>query len=383
MIPYNVDFFDFYSGSTIANVHHDVVHNISISDDYLSLPNSSVTINKTTNVKKNQLIYIEKDDFNFSGLVTEVASNDYQTTVTFGSFLNVFKQSVLIDVKKQSEYTTSGSLETFIYELIKKFWINTIDSLQNIKTFNLKKFGTTTNWSFGIKPNEEEGQYAIVDFYDSIISPALSKYNVPIKFVPNFDTMKLDVIIGFEQKPPKLYIDADQDNIYLDTLTLHDSSTTTNKLIVYNTENYDEYTTYFLHNDDNRTYTTGNYNRITPVVVAMTTATPVEEVKDDDGNITQEGVTFTQAAKEAADNEFSGIQWNNLIELNVALNDQQVRPLELEYGQEVVIYNETNGDGLKHGYTSVLTGKTISDRVELIFGTVRLDLTSVLKIGGK
>ena len=62
-----------------------------------------------------------------------------------------------------------------------------------------------------------------------------------------------------------------------------------------------------------------------------------------------------------------------MIELTVTKNDTLVKPYALDIGQVVNIISKGNV------YTSILTGKAISDRTQLTFGTIRLDLTKIIK----
>lgn len=86
--------------------------------------------------------------------------------------------------------------------------------------------------------------------------------------------------------------------------------------------------------------------------------------------------TFEDAAADQAYSQFAGRTWTNLIELTVGLDDALINPLDLKFGQTVqVIHN-----GME--YTSIFTGKKFSTTMTLTFGTVRMDLTKQLKMGG-
>ena len=56
-----------------------------------------------------------------------------------------------------------------------------------------------------------------------------------------------------------------------------------------------------------------------------------------------------------------------------AVDASLIHPEDMEFGQVVKIVS----DGTE--YTSILTGKEISETYKLIFGTVRLDLTKILR----
>lgn len=82
---------------------------------------------------------------------------------------------------------------------------------------------------------------------------------------------------------------------------------------------------------------------------------------------------FIEKAHDKAYQTFSKNKYDNLIELEVAVDDDMVNPMKLKVGQVVNIVNE----GVS--YTSILSGREIEDTTTLIFGTIRLELTKTLK----
>lgn len=354
MTQYNVDFFDL----SLTCIHHDITNSFSVDDDYLSPSTSSITIAKTNKLAKNNLIYIQ-GLYDFFGVITELEDDDYTTTVSFEPYINLFNQNVLIDTNNQSDGTT---LENFIANTIKTYWINSSDSKQNISNLTISVKTSTTSWGFNLKSDTEDMHHAIVGFYDTIIAKAMSKYAVAITAKPNFNTKKIELTIG---KPTSdlFYIDADKDNVIIQTFTLKSPSTETNKLEIWNTANYTEKIYYYLHTTGK--YDTNDSDRITPVVLEVMATTNSDEDS-----------TFAQAAAEQAASTFDGLEWTNLIELNVSPNDKLINPQSMAYGQEVYIIH--NGSA----YSSILTGKNLSETITLIFGTVRHDLTKILKMGG-
>ena len=117
--------------------------------------------------------------------------------------------------------------------------------------------------------------------------------------------------------------------------------------------------TYYLHSDDS--YDTSATDRIMPVVYEIQTASASGDK------------TFAEAAAEAADKLFGNNKKANLIEITIQNNDKMVNPDDLEIGQLGTVI--TNGKA----YQSVFTGYTIETTTKLIFGTIRLDLTKILK----
>lgn len=82
---------------------------------------------------------------------------------------------------------------------------------------------------------------------------------------------------------------------------------------------------------------------------------------------------FLEKAYEKAYQTFSKNKYDNLIELEVAIDDELINPMSLKVGQVVNIVSE----GVS--YTSILSGREIEDTTTLIFGTIRLELTKTLK----
>lgn len=82
---------------------------------------------------------------------------------------------------------------------------------------------------------------------------------------------------------------------------------------------------------------------------------------------------FLEKAHDKAYQTFSKNKYDNLIELEVAEDDDIIKPMQLKVGQIVNIISE----GVS--YTSILSGREIDTTVTLIFGTIRLELTKTLK----
>jgi hypothetical protein len=72
-------------------------------------------------------------------------------------------------------------------------------------------------------------------------------------------------------------------------------------------------------------------------------------------------------------NKFANLAYSNLIEITVMKGDALIHPEEMQFGQVVKIIS----GGVE--YSSILTGREIGQNIKLIFGTVRLDLTKILR----
>ena len=82
---------------------------------------------------------------------------------------------------------------------------------------------------------------------------------------------------------------------------------------------------------------------------------------------------FEDKAYSKALSTFSKNKYDNLIEIEVAVDDSRVQPLDLKIGQQTTII----ADGV--AYQTVLSGREIYQTATLIFGTIRLELTKMLK----
>ena len=353
MSVYNVDFFDF----NLNSIHHDSVMNLSMDNDYLSPSENAIEILKTNKVDTMDLIYI-KEINNFLGVVTKVSTKDNSTEISFKPFISLFDHDVLVNTKWQGNTSSSKTFETTLRDLIQNYWIGSDARAQDISSILETPVITssTSNWRIGLKADQDGGHYCITGLYSTLISKALSKYRIAVRPSINFSTKKIILNIG--KVSDSKAIEADLDNVIIETFTIKQASSSVNKLEIWNANAYSSSTVkhYYLHT--NGSYSESSSGSIKPVVLQVSSVTP------------EEGQSFNEAADEEANNVFSGIEWTNLIELSVDINDKLINPLKIKYGTLTTIYK--NGIGIP----SILTGIKINDNdAILVFGSVRLDLT--------
>ena len=168
----------------------------------------------------------------------------------------------------------------------------------------------------------------------------------------------MQIIVG-KAAAGVITIESDLPNIIKKNITIRRVSADVNKIILYDAQNYENSRTYYLHSD--LSYDTVNHDRITPVVCEM------QAVSCDEGS------SFESMAISAAHDKFANLSYANLIELTMMNGDNLVKPEALEFGQVVDIIS----DGVK--YRSILTGRERGRNTKLVFGTVRLDLTKILR----
>lgn len=355
-----VEFFD----TSLELKHHDYIDSsgVKIDDDYLSPDKSSVVIRKTNKVPQYGFIRIS-GYIDFFGVISGTSDDDILSTVSFRPFVALFDFDTLIDVNDQGKV----ALEDTIKNAITAQFINNTDSYQNISILSVKTT-SSTSWYLDLKSEKEDKHMVVANLYNTIIVKGMQKYGVGMSFSVNYATKKISVSIGVKNTDV-FVIDSKLPNVEVKTFDINKTSNTVNKLRIYNTEDYSTYIDYFLHND--HTFDTNNSNRIMPVVCNIGTTAPSYEAKDGNKTVTK---TFAQAAKEMATNTFSGIEWTDLIELQVAVNDPLTKPMSMQFGQMVDIIYEGKT------YRSIFTGRDISNVVILQFGTVRKEYTKRIRL---
>ena len=356
MKPYNVEIFtpDF---QMIGNSNIDTV---TYNEDYLSGDENSITIIPIQGVNKQDYIRISRDDEEYAGVITEITygtdkSKNLQT-ISYKPFMELFDTDILFDVNDQGV----GTLERFICGKIEEMFLTNEDSKQNIRGLSVEATSATSDWYFHITPAQSGGHFNIVNLLDSIIIPSLEKYSVIIKTWLDIQNRALRVYVGRAGSGVRI-IETDLPNIITKSLTIKSVSADVNKLVLYDANSdYEDKRVYYLHASD-LGYDTKDMDRITPVNCSM------RSLEYDENS------TFEAAAQSEAHNVFGNLAYSNLIELTMLNGDSLVKPEEMEFGQVVRILS----DGIE--YSSILTGKERGKNTKLIFGTVRLDLTKILR----
>lgn len=358
----SVDFFD----TKLNFIYHDDIDTPGIDMDYLTPESSQIEVSQTNDIPVRSLVRIEGHD-NFVGVVDDVNRGEGVTTISVKPFSMMFDQPVLFDCNWQYGGGSSPKpLEQTIADLIATYWLNSSDSSQNMP-LDIHTTSTTTNWTFGLvgdRSDDDEATSAnnhqcIVEFYDTILQNALTRYRVAIESEFDFAQMKIKVSIGVPIETQM--IEADMEDVKVIEFTIGKLQSDLNKLEIWNEDNYTEKTYYYLHTDG--TYdTNGTIDRITPV---KTDVIAVQPERDSNNTITK---AFSVVAKEQADQTFGDIQWRNYIELDVG-NENSFDAINMRIGQLVNILH------LGKTYETILTGKKLGDVITLVFGTIRVDLT--------
>lgn len=363
MQQYNVDFFN----RDMTFAYNSTIDVTSIDDDYISSSVNVIEIPATLLVSTGQFIRLQNDEYSFFGLVTEVSPGEYLTRVSYKSFLTIFDEEVLFDTNWQGSTETAArpSLESVIQSYLNDNYVLTSDTYERLPISVIidPSITQTKKWSFGFKAEKDETHHAVVNLYSDIIVRALKEYSIAIDVKPIFHDRTIHLTITKRSTPFK--ISADLENITVKTLKYSDKNIGTNKLIVYNTNNYSQSLIFYVHTD--RSWDAENRDRVTPVVRAIKSVTPKEETAD----------SFVEAATEAAYSELSSSAWDNCIELEAYVDDINVTPMQLSIGQVVDVRYQGAS------YTSILTGRTMDgNKITLIFGSDRIEYSKRFKING-
>lgn len=354
MRPYNVEIFtpDF---EMVGNTN---VNEITCREDYLSADDNTVTVLALPGIRKQDYIRISRGQEEYAGIITEIEYGTDRSKklqrISYKPLMELLNTDILFDVDLQGQ----GTMEGFICGHIRKMFLENEDEKQNIRGLSVTASTKTTGWGLHITPSEKGGHYNIVNLIDSVIIPAMEKYSILVRTKLDIQNRAVHMEVG-RASAGIITIESDLPNIIKKSVTIKQVSADVNKLVLFDAKDYSRTRTYYLHPDLG--YDTKNKDRIVPVVCEM------QAVSCDEGG------SFESAAMEAAYNKFANLSYSNLIELTMMNGDTLVRPDEMEFGQVVHIIS----DGVC--YESILTGRERGKNTKLVFGTVRLDLTKILR----
>lgn len=360
MQQFSVDIFDrslsyVCNGQAIVN---------SIDDDYLSPKTNTIAIsNVDKEIIAGYFIRLQSDETDFFGLITDVSPGEFEIAIQFASFISIFNESILFWVGFQGlESGHANPIEGVIAHYINTYYVNTTDILMRLplNVYIDPNVPDIFQWTLGITKARDEADFAVISIYADLIIPALKRYGVSLIATPDFNAKSIAIKITRSTK--LLNIDGDLDDVTVRTLKFNNRPLGTNKLEVVNNYNPSMTITYYVHPD--MTFNTTDTNRITPVAFETSMIVPKENTK----------ASFQEAALEEAYNVFSGAAWDNYIELEVAPDNKNILPMEMEIGQKVTLwYKEAT-------YSSILTGKIIEDhKIVLLFGSERIEYTKRAK----
>lgn len=334
-MPYKVDFFDrdfnYQGWSLMADPE--------LIFDYLTLDVSKLTLPNSLPIQRGWYAHItESGKQKWQGVVTAVSSTEKNTSVSIKPLLSLFDTTVITAANNNT------SAEQYIADVLTDVFISNTDEAEKIPGLEI----TVNSNTAGIQLTSEEETQKVQD----VIVAALEKAQIVVNAV--FKPSQKKIFVTIEKAINTIVkINADAPGIIDRSFSFRDDYGQINKVIVYNKDKVSQ--TAIFYADD---YAPPTVRKITSVSVG-------------------EDETFSEKAKEAADKELEKKDFDNCIELMFPSGYKLIPDISI--GQEAAIYH----NGIK--YTSYLTGREISKDsiITLTFGSVRLDLTKILKLEGK
>lgn len=326
--------------------------------DYLSPTENSVLMPYLSTVQIGQYIRISDGSLEFFGVISAVDTGAVAagySEIKYKPFLSIFDQQILFDTDLQG---SSVSLEQMIAEQITAGWINSGDSSQDVPGLAVQIVSTTTGWGFHLTSDVEGMHRCVINFQQVILMRALTKYRVACVVHPDFTQKTITIEIGVP-RASRMTIEADLPSVIDKSILLMETNQSINKVIVYDKADMITKLTYYLHPDGS--YDTSDADRMLPVMQAVRLAD------------VEEGQSFADAAYTLAGQDLGGMEYRNLIELTVLNDDGLVLASSMTIGQECDI--KSNGST----YMSIMTAIEHGQTTKLSFGTVRVDLTQILK----
>lgn len=354
MQPYNVEIFS----RNMELIQHYNAGDIAYKFDYLSTDENTISIAYNPTVKQGDYIRITDNVTEYFGVINGITVGEETNTtsnIRYVPFISLFNTDILFDTTLQG---SNVALEDMLANYISEYFVNNTDDLQNIPGLSVETISSTLDWGFHLTSDVAGLNKTIINFMTVLIQRSMTKYQVGLYVEPDFD--KKEIVLKIGKKTSNVFhVEADLPSVVKKSIVLNETTQDLNKLFVYNNENLSDLIVYYKHPD--KTYDTSDTNRIFPVIYDIQTVT------------LNEGQTFEQAAASLAAKTFDTESYNNLIELTVLNDDGLVNPKNIFIGQEVMVISGNSA------YSSILTGYEISTKTKLIFGTIRLDLTKILK----
>ena len=356
MQAFNVEIFE--RNFTLRS--HTVVEDVQFSEDYLSPDDNELTL-LTLEAQKGDYIRITNGSDEYFGIINTVSSKEEGLVeIGYKPFLSLFDTDCMFDTNWQGG---TVSLEQTLANIITNMFISNSDSSMNVPGLSVSTISSTASWGFNLKSDTENMHHCIINLLDVLIIGAMELYSVCIQVVPDIQNRTIALRIG-KNASAAVTVEADLPNVINKNVVIKETNNDVNKLVVYDTESYTTTRSYYLH--PNGRYDMTNSNRIVPVVQEIRGTAPERNGE----TITK---TFAQMADSEAADVFGSIEYNNLIELEMQNDDSLVKPYQMEVGQVVNVIS----DGVS--YSSILTGRKVEQTTTLTFGTVRLDLTKILR----
>ena len=342
MRVFNIEFFT----QKFKYVDSVQMEGLEYTFDYMDIAKNKIKISADKKVNKGDYIRAQANDIEICGIVTDIKEKSEYKIIYFKSFMKYLDVDLLIPFDK------TMPVEEFLKQIIENEYVNNTDSEENITGLTVK---TTSDTEPACGYDFMDG---INNMYD-IFMYAFEVYEVKVNFRINPAEKSIECSIGKATKET-FTIEADLDNLFDRKIVIKETKDSANKIYIYNEEDMTQAITYYKDQDD--IVSTEPVSRVLPVIVKSVT---IKLGKDE---------SFEERAMAKAMSDLTATKYENLIEIECQEDDMLIRPYSREIGQEANI--------IKNGimYNTVLTGYVYSEgMVKLIFGSIRLELTKILK----
>lgn len=349
---YNIEIFDAGINYKCSAQTEDIKYEF----DYLDVDKNKIKFAKRVETEKGDFIRIKGGRMNVTGVISDVKDQKRGFTVEYKPLNKIFDVDLYINM----DNLQGNTIEGFLNNIISAEWINNADPYQNIQNMTVH-IGTTTPPESGL-----DFESGIINLFDLIIE-CFTTYGIVLNFT--LDPQNKGIVLTIKkEEAARFVIEADLDNIFDKTIVYKDAKEDKNKVYIYNKDDYTQSAVYYMDAATN-TVTKTPAERYMPVIETSKTVTV--KTKTEDGVTSDD---FEEKALAKATSTLKEPQYKNLIEVETALDDEIVRPLERKIGQPGVIISE----GVS--YSSVLTGLEIDGtKCKLVFGAIRLELTKLIK----
>lgn len=313
-----------------------------INVDYLTLDKSTIQLAGLPLIERGWYCHITQgSDVIYQGIVSSVSKDRSGTVVQLLPLVSLFDFQFYRD---RSTYTQTALEEYMLTILVAQFYASD-DEVQKIKGLSLMPLTTSTD---GIALNLKDNVH---DFWDNFAKKALELAQIVVVCSVNPQTRTVSLGISNLSSIPPVVLEADLPNVIEQNFTFRDDYGSVNKCVIINEHDESEQATFYASD------------------YAAPTVCRYEKISVD------EGVTFAKAAADKASELLRKSEFDNLIELTYRADDKLIPDVSI--GQSCMI--------IKNGieYNTILTGYSYKGNYKkLIFGSIRIELTKILKMRG-
>lgn len=357
MTRYRADIFD----KDFNFISYGPVSEKSIQVDYLVQDVSTITIPEIITASVNNYVAVRQNGLIYMyGLISDVAYDKGKTVISFVHFMS----SLDVNIQTDPRVFDETPVEEWLCDRLEALY-DGADTYQNMTGFSCD-YSTQTLIKYEYEV-DEEGNVSMADInLFSFVQELLTKKNIILTWVVDFALKTIHCSIGKINTEDVWNVKLGLADTPDYTIDIHTIEGAYNKIKYYNTADFTNTVTYYLHSDGTID-TNGASNRLVPVHYVEKTAT----ADDDEENPR----TFEAVALQDAETSMLNTDFNH--EIIVTFNTESKLVSVGDIGQ---LYNLITPEGVV--YSSVLTGfeQVNVKYLRLVFGYIRTNLTTILKM---